>query len=72
MKFPPLGGFLIPGFVLHAFGMESSDTIDWVVDVGTLLLLVGVGLKLQLKTLTRPAVWVATSPFRSGQCPHRA
>ena len=72
MRFPPLGGFPILGFVVHAFGMESSDAIDWIADIGTLLLLVGVGLKLQLKTLARPAVWVATSPFRSGQCPHRA
>jgi Kef-type K+ transport system membrane component KefB len=54
---------------VHAFGMESSDAIDWIADIGTLLLLVGVGLKLQLKTLAKPAVWVATSSFSIGAMP---
>ena len=66
VKLPPLVGFLIAGFVLHAFGMESSEAIDWIADIGVLLLLFGVGLKLQVGTLAKPAVWATTSVFN---CP---
>jgi glutathione-regulated potassium-efflux system ancillary protein KefC len=66
VKLPPLVGFLIAGFVLHAFGMESSDAIDWIADIGVLLLLFGVGLKLQIGTLAKPAVWATTSAFSVG------
>ena len=66
VKLPPLVGFIVAGFVLHAFGMESSDAIDWIADIGVLLLLFGVGLKLQIRTLTKPAVWVTTTAFSLG------
>lgn len=66
VRLPPLVGFLVAGFVLHAFGVESSDAIDWIADVGVLLLLFGVGLKLRIGTLAKPAVWATTTVFTVG------
>ena len=56
---PPLGGYLLAGFVLHAFGFESNATIETISEVGVLLLLFGIGLKLPLRTLARPVVWAS-------------
>lgn len=58
---PPLVGYLTAGFGLHAFGFESSSAVDAISDLGILLLLFGIGLKLKLRTLTQPRVWVTTS-----------
>jgi predicted Kef-type K+ transport protein len=58
---PPLVGYLAAGFVLHALGYESTSGIDAIADAGVLLLLFGIGLKLKLKTLARPAVWATAS-----------
>ncbi len=54
---PPLGGYLLAGFVLHAFGFESTGALEDVADIGVLLLLFGIGLKLPLRTLARAEVW---------------
>jgi predicted Kef-type K+ transport protein len=56
-RLPPLVGYLVAGFVLHAFGYQSTDTIEVLADLGVLLLLFGIGLKLELRTLQRPVVW---------------
>ena len=66
VKLPPLVGYLIAGFVLHGFGVESSDAIEWIADIGVLLLLFGVGLKLQIGTLSQPRVWATTTAFSLG------
>lgn len=54
---PPLVGFLLAGFGFSAAGGESSPLLHELADVGVLLLLFGVGLKLRLRTLFRPEVW---------------
>jgi len=54
---PALVGYLLAGFALHAAGFEPDPTLDLAADIGVLLLLFGIGLKLQLKTLARPMVW---------------
>lgn len=54
---PPLVGYLAAGFVLHAFGYESTETIETVSEIGILLLLFGIGLKLKPATLARREVW---------------
>ena len=61
ISLPPLVGYLAAGFVLHAFGHESSATIDEISDLGVLLLLFAIGLKLKLSTLARPVVWGGAS-----------
>ncbi len=61
IRLPPLVGYLAAGFVLHAFGYETSEGIELIADVGVLLLLFGIGLKLRLQTLARPVVWAGAS-----------
>lgn len=61
VKLPPLVGYLAAGFALHAMGYESTPAIDLLADLGVLLLLFGIGLKLSLKTLARREVWATTS-----------
>lgn len=61
VNLPPLVGYLAAGFVLHAFGYESTEAIEYVADLGVLLLLFGIGLKLRLSTFARPEVWAGAT-----------
>ena len=54
---PPLVGYLVAGFVLHAFGFDSTAGIDTLAQIGVYLLLFTIGLKLNVGFLARPAVW---------------
>ena len=54
---PPLVGYLAAGFALHAFGYETNGAIEVVAELGILLLLFGIGLKLRPRTLARADVW---------------
>ena len=54
---PPLVGYLVAGFVLYAFGFESTADIEVLAQVGVYLLLFTIGLKLKVRFLARPAVW---------------
>ncbi len=58
---PPLVGYLVAGFVLHAAGYESTGAIESISEIGVLLLLFGIGLKLRLRALARPRVWVTAT-----------
>ncbi len=53
---PPLAGYLIAGFILHAFGFESGPLLDSVAHFGVLLLLFSVGLKLDLRALLHQSI----------------
>lgn len=53
---PPLVGYLTAGFLLAAFGVGSSDFLEHIADIGVLLLLFTVGLKLRVGSLLRPEV----------------
>jgi glutathione-regulated potassium-efflux system ancillary protein KefC len=61
LRLPPLVGYLVAGFLLHALGFETTEAIEVIADFGVLLLLFGIGLKLKLRTLARPAVWGGAS-----------
>ena len=63
---PPLVGYLVAGFMLHALGYETSDAIETIAELGVLLLLFGIGLKLKLRTLARPEVWGTATAFAVG------
>lgn len=54
---PPLVGFLAAGFLLNAQGITNDALFQKLADLGVTLLLFTVGLKLNLRTLTRPQVW---------------
>ena len=53
---PPLAGYLIAGFVLHAFRFESTPILDAVAHYGVLLLLFSVGLKIDLRGLLHQSI----------------
>lgn len=55
--FPPMLGFLIAGFVLNFIGIEDSEVLKRISDLGILLLLFTIGLKLNVKSLIRKHVW---------------
>ncbi|MGD9056411.1 MAG: cation:proton antiporter [Desulfobacterales bacterium] len=58
---PPLVGYLVAGFVIKASGLEGGALIIELAEVGILLLLFSIGLKLKLRSLTRPEVWAGAS-----------
>ncbi len=57
MRLPPLIGFLAAGFILHSLGYRSTALLENISSVGVTLLLFSIGLKLQIKTLTKAYVW---------------
>ncbi len=58
---PPMVGYLLAGFALKAAGYNSSEQIELIADLGVLLLLFSIGLKLRLKSLARVEVWAGAS-----------
>lgn len=59
---PAMIGFLAAGFILNFFGLtEGSLALETIADMGITLLLFTIGLKLDLKSLTRPEIWAGTS-----------
>lgn len=58
-KFPPLVGFLVAGFILHYFGVESNEIIEWLANTGVTLLLFTIGLKLDIKMLIGKHIWLS-------------
>jgi len=56
LSFPPLVGYLVAGYVLHALGIESGHALTHLADIGIELLLFTVGLKLKLRSLIRREV----------------
>ena len=61
INLPPLIGFLATGFVLNYFGFAGGEMLQKLSDLGITLLLFAVGLKLKLKVLKRPQVWLTTA-----------
>jgi predicted Kef-type K+ transport protein len=73
---PPLVGYLFAGFVLQGFGIEGGESLEQIADLGVMLLLFTIGLKLDLRSLLKPEIWVGASihmivtvfTFGSGIC----
>jgi len=58
LNLPPMLGFLIAGFLMNFLGLtEGSLALEEIADLGIILLLFTIGLKLELKGLTKPEVW---------------
>ena len=57
LRLPPLIGFLAAGFVLNGLGVERLPALDQLADVGVTLMLFGIGLKLDARSLLRKEVW---------------
>ena len=58
---PPLVGYLVAGFLIKASGVEGGYLIVELSDVGVILLLFSIGLKLKLRSLTRPEIWAGAT-----------
>ncbi|WP_325892111.1 cation:proton antiporter family protein [Grimontia sp. NTOU-MAR1] len=58
---PPLVGFLIAGFALHASGYTSTPLIQTLADLGVTLLLFTIGLKLDVKSLLNKEIWLGAT-----------
>ncbi|PMH46855.1 potassium transporter Kef [Vibrio sp. 10N.286.49.B3] len=60
-QLPPLVGFLLAGFGLHAFDYHTNDTLILLADLGVTLLLFTIGLKLDIKTLLSKEIWAGAT-----------
>ena len=58
---PPLVGFLVSGFIMKALGIEMVAGLNTLADLGITLLLFTIGLKLDLRSLTRREIWAGSS-----------
>jgi predicted Kef-type K+ transport protein len=61
---PPLIGFLLTGFLINATGLTKgniSEVLQSLADLGVILLLFTIGLKIKIKTLVKPEIWLTAS-----------
>ncbi|MCP4048007.1 MAG: potassium transporter Kef, partial [Gammaproteobacteria bacterium] len=58
---PPMVGYLLCGFVLNLSGVYDADRLTMIGNLGVTLLLFTIGLKLDLRSLLRPIIWVGTT-----------
>ena len=65
IRLPPLIGFLLAGFALHALGIEGGEALQKFADLGVTLLLFTIGLKLRLRSLLAPQIWATASVHMS-------
>ena len=62
INLPPLIGFLIAGFILNFAGfIDGGVALDAASNLGVMLLLFTIGLKLNLRSLLAPEIWLLTS-----------
>lgn len=66
VRLPPLVGFLAAGFVLSALGVEPIAGLDTLADLGVTILLFGVGLKINLRSLLYREVWLTATVHLAG------
>lgn len=61
---PPLVGFLVGGFIINFSGFNLGNlnsAITPMADIGVMILLFTIGLKLKLKSLFKPEIWATAS-----------
>lgn len=61
LRLPPLVGFLAAGFALGAAGAPELPYLEPVAELGVVLLLFAIGLKLDARTLLRREIWLTTA-----------
>jgi glutathione-regulated potassium-efflux system ancillary protein KefC len=61
LRLPPLVGFLVAGFALRLLGVDPVPTLDVVASLGVTILLFGIGLKVDVRSLLRREVWASAS-----------
>ncbi|HHL58055.1 MAG TPA: potassium transporter Kef [Bacteroidetes bacterium] len=61
INLPPLIGFLVAGFVLNFAGFtDGGIALEAAATLGVMLLLFTIGLKLNIRSLLKPEIWLAT------------
>jgi predicted Kef-type K+ transport protein len=61
LKLPPLIGFLVAGFILNLSGLTSghiSEIMHILSDLGVMLLLFTIGLKINIRSLIKREIWL--------------
>ena len=59
---PPMTGFLAAGFTLNFAGLTGGSlALDAIADMGVMLMLFTIGLKLDLRSLSKPEIWAGTT-----------
>ena len=61
INLPPLIGYLAAGFGLHALGVTPDESLYTLADLGVILLLFTIGLKLNVGSLFKPEIWVTAT-----------
>jgi predicted Kef-type K+ transport protein len=61
IKLPPSIGFLTAGFVLNFLGYQANESLDTLSHLGITLMLFTIGLKLNVKSLFKNEIWLASS-----------
>lgn len=61
LDMPPLLGFLLAGFLAGALELGDRELINQFADIGVVLLLFTIGLKLKIRELLAPQIWAAAS-----------
>lgn len=59
--FPPMVGFLLAGFFFNMAGLTPPSGLNQVADLGIILLLFSIGLKLDIRGLLKPEIWASTT-----------
>ncbi len=57
---PPLVGYLIAGFLLNIAGYQITDELSTIADLGITIMLFTIGLKLNIRDLSRREVWASS------------
>ncbi|MFT7144602.1 MAG: glutathione-regulated potassium-efflux system ancillary protein KefC [Alphaproteobacteria bacterium] len=60
IRLPPLLGYLVAGFALHALGVEPTPHLQTLAELGVTLLLFTVGLKLDIQKTLKPEILIST------------
>ncbi|WDE01388.1 cation:proton antiporter family protein [Thalassomonas actiniarum] len=60
VSLPPSIGYLFAGFLLHFLGFQADDNLQALADLGITLMLFTIGLKLNVKDLFKPEIWLAS------------
>jgi len=58
---PPMVGFLVAGFAFNMAGLAKPQGLDLVADLGVILLLFSIGLKLDLRGLLKAEIWASAT-----------
>lgn len=58
---PPMVGFLVAGFAFNMAGLAKPQGLDLVADLGIILLLFSIGLKLNVRGLLKAEIWASAT-----------